>query len=248
MEKQIERVLKQCIITVREGTTNINVFDLMYETSLPYPELKVVLDKLIEDKELEAVDIKTYKFIGDINRKFEVAPKQDKLAEKRAELERKRREIIARMQRELEEKLDDNSMLVEDSPDSELGEDGSDMQDSVEKVWSFTSEKWEEVIDFLTVLFYDGYKNDASANVPAHTLWGDEDEFLRHCAELTIELFLRNENCGRNIIIKKAQTKLNYLRKTNNAKSAEAYERVVYELQIMSSYYFNKIKKLCLQG
>lgn len=128
MDKTINKVLTVCIKKAREGETDINVFDLMYETSLPYPELKNKLDELISENEISQSDIKTYKFIGDINRKFKEAedekydlPKSDKssrendpLSDKRAYLERRRQEILERMRNE-QEQSDDAPLFVADS-------------------------------------------------------------------------------------------------------------------------------------
>lgn len=67
-------VLNACIKKAQKGETDVSVFDLMYETSLEYTDLKPELDRLVSEKELEAIDIKTYKFIGEINRKERETP------------------------------------------------------------------------------------------------------------------------------------------------------------------------------
>ena len=63
-----DKVLNACVMQARGGKLHINVFDLMYETSLPYPQLKEIADGLVSAGELAAVDLKTYKFTGDVNR------------------------------------------------------------------------------------------------------------------------------------------------------------------------------------
>lgn len=88
---------------------HINVFDLMYETSLSYPQLKEIADRLVSDGELAAVDLKTYKFTGDVNRPL-AEPEQsadpreddgydenDPLAVRLANLERRRERLLERM-------------------------------------------------------------------------------------------------------------------------------------------------------
>lgn len=116
MKQNLNEVLKVCIGLARKGGICLNVFDLMYETSLPYPELKDIIDKLVLKGELEVIDIKTYKFTGDINRNFEEAEarksdtpisdksprRADPFAERRAYLEERRQELIARMQARME--------------------------------------------------------------------------------------------------------------------------------------------------
>ncbi len=121
MKNYFDKVLKVCIEQARKNECNLNVFDLMYETSLAYSELKEIIDKLVLNNELEVINIKTYKFIGDINRNFEETankksdlPKSakssredDSLADRRAYLEKRRQELIARMQAEMQK--DDDS-------------------------------------------------------------------------------------------------------------------------------------------
>ena len=123
MKDYLNEVLKACIELTRKREGNIYVFDLMYETNLAYPELKDNLDKLVLNNELEVIDIKTYKFIGDISRKFEKVKiqkpvfenveyssgKDAALAARQAYLEERRQEIIARMLAEEETKSNDET-------------------------------------------------------------------------------------------------------------------------------------------
>lgn len=104
-----DKVLNACVLRARGGKLHINVFDLMYETSLSYPQLKEIADRLVSDGELAAVDLKTYKFTGDVNRPL-AEPEQpadlreddgydenDPLAVRLANLERRRERLLERM-------------------------------------------------------------------------------------------------------------------------------------------------------
>ncbi len=104
-----DKVLNACVLQARGGKLSINVFDLMYETSLPYPQLKEIADGLVSKGELAAVDLKTYKFTGDVNRPL-AEPEEpadlreddgygenDPLAARLAFLERRREKLIERM-------------------------------------------------------------------------------------------------------------------------------------------------------
>lgn len=71
MNSKENKVLKALIENVRQGGNFSDVFDLMYETSLPYCELKDILDSLILQNEVECLDIRNYKFVGDISRDFD---------------------------------------------------------------------------------------------------------------------------------------------------------------------------------
>ena len=57
-------VLKYCIESARRGEREISVFDLMYE-GIEYARLKDALAALAGRGEIEIIDIKTFKFIGD---------------------------------------------------------------------------------------------------------------------------------------------------------------------------------------
>ncbi len=104
-----DKVLNACVMQARGGKLHINVFDLMYETSLSYPQLKEIADGLVSAGELAAVDLKTYKFTGDVNRPL-AEPEEpadlreddgygenDPLAARLAFLERRREKLIERM-------------------------------------------------------------------------------------------------------------------------------------------------------
>lgn len=104
-----DKVLNACVMQARGGKLHINVFDLMYETSLSYPQLKEIADGLVSKGELAAVDLKTYKFTGDVNRPL-AEPEEpadplqddgydenDPLAARLANLERRREKLIERM-------------------------------------------------------------------------------------------------------------------------------------------------------
>ena len=104
-----DKVLNACVMQARGGKLSINVFDLMYETSLSYPQLKEIADGLVSAGELAAVDLKTYKFTGDVNRPL-AEPEEpadplqddgydenDPLAARLANLEKRREKLIERM-------------------------------------------------------------------------------------------------------------------------------------------------------
>lgn len=104
-----DKVLNACVLRARDGKLRINVFDLMYETSLSYPQLKEIADGLVSAGELAAVDLKTYKFTGDVNRplaepeqpaalrEYDGYDENDPLAVRLANLERRRERLLERM-------------------------------------------------------------------------------------------------------------------------------------------------------
>ena len=265
MNKTFLKVLNTCIKLSREGEAEISVFDIMYETGFPYLALKDALDNLVAENELAEIDIKTYKFIGDINRKFdepEPEPVPESLDDRIAILERRRQELLAKMERDGGDGQDDyNALFVTDAradgelmhcDDDELDRkfaeyerylreempvDTSDDEDEEEK-------REKELVGFIIALFKDGHKKSAG-EVPAHTEWDDEDDLLRFCAEQIITLISRDKSVGKQTVIKRAQDMLGSLRGMENVMVTELYERIIFELKNMSNYYFNKIRERC---
>lgn len=111
MDKKENNVLRALIAAARRGQAVSDVFDLMYETSLPYCELRDILNALISQKEVEYIDIRTYKFIGDISREIGEEPEEDEdgeptdddngeiIEERLSHLRRHRLELFRRMRR-----------------------------------------------------------------------------------------------------------------------------------------------------
>lgn len=66
----VKFVLRYCIDGARRGEREISVFDLMYE-GIEYTDLRDVLTTLAEQGEIEIIDIKTFRFIGEV-RELEV--------------------------------------------------------------------------------------------------------------------------------------------------------------------------------
>lgn len=120
MKKTWEKVLKACIKLAHKNNFIVNVFDLLYETSLEYSELKAILDGFVLGNELAVIDLKTYKFTGDINRKFDEnekpVPLKDSeesgqfgdIDEKMSDLERRRQELLKRMRESRSELFSDD--------------------------------------------------------------------------------------------------------------------------------------------
>lgn len=356
MNNNLIKVLTQCIKTAREGEVCVNVFDLMYETSLPYPELKVILDKLVEQKELAVIDIKTYKFTGDINRNLEELKRQTNpprvvesqaydefdpfTAERRAYLEQRRRELIRRMQ-EMEEKESEDLSTESEQEDTETDEeelrykavklciekhaasvslfqrtfpigynracklidwmeeqgyvsasegakprkvlitlnefnkifneppcaeesDGDvDIDEKFTEYERYIRERLSAIedesggsedgepdkidaIDFIKTLIIEKRWTYPSDKIPERSCWDDEDGFMQVIGERLILLINSNKKMGRLGAIKKAARCLDDARKTKNQKMAEVYERIIFELQNMSNYYYIKIRERIL--
>ena len=64
INNNIQTTLKYCLESTRRGENRINVFDLMYETGLTYPELQSALNDLAERKLIIQPDKKTVEYIG----------------------------------------------------------------------------------------------------------------------------------------------------------------------------------------
>ncbi len=374
MDKKMIKVLKPCIENARSGKKDINVFDLMYETSLAYPELKVILDKLVLKKELAEIDIKTYKFIGDINRKFDFDKgiienskstrtkndsDEDELFSKLYNFELAK-EFIARTQAEEddrddiddEKEIDENELryralklviekgtasvsmfqrsfpvgyirscklidwmenmgyitasdgakprkvlvtyedfnkiynepnceeeilfdnIVEDEEDeaeldkkfeeyerylqSHLSENG-ELEDNANEEDAMTvfedsavnsdetqNGQMEEIIIFFKNHFQKLCAIKPLKLIPKRSSWDNENDFMRFCAERILALVKSDKKMGRQDALKKAKVLLEDARKTENKKIIEVYESIVFELQNMTNYYYNKLREKCL--
>ncbi|MDE7167531.1 MAG: hypothetical protein K2O28_01630 [Clostridia bacterium] len=259
MDKTFSKVLNLCIKLSKDGEAEISVFDLLYETGLPYTVLKGMLDNFVAENELAEIDIKTYKFIGDTNRELdEPEPIPESLDDRIAILERRRQELLAKMDDDEQEacgklfvtdaQADGELMHCDD--DEELDRKFAEYERYLnEELPEFTGddeneEREQELVKFMVALFKDGHKK-AVGKVPAHTEWDDEDDLLRFCAEQIITLISRDKSIGKQSVIKKAVDMLASLRGMENVMVTELYERIIYELKNMSNYYFNKIREQC---
>ncbi|MBD5584977.1 MAG: hypothetical protein HDQ88_07840 [Clostridia bacterium] len=66
MDKKFTKLLGFIVKSAESGVDTFDVFDIVYETNILYPELKPHLDELVKAGTLSAQDIKTYKFTGDV--------------------------------------------------------------------------------------------------------------------------------------------------------------------------------------
>ena len=240
MNKTFSNTLTVCVEKARRGEADINVFDLMYETCLPYPELKVILDKLVSENELAQTDLKTYKFIGDLNRNFnepEIPDSNEELFDEQEESSKRRRELIDKMIREemRREYAPDNDVLDNMSEDCDLfSEDEED------------SDPANDLSEFVIDIFQEKLSPDAFIEAPLHPLWNDKNEFMQACADHLIILMSSDRQMGRIKALKKARLLLSQLLKERDRKTAEVYEYIAYGLNYMSNYYYNKIRESLL--
>ena len=104
----------------------IDVFDLMYETSLPYPEAKAVLDQYAAESKVEAIGCRTYRLLGEGWR----SPKDE--AEWGTLGEEERRARLERRKEERRRQAED--VLAEDASaeDTQRAEDVGETSDEAE--------------------------------------------------------------------------------------------------------------------
>ena len=91
MERKEAKVQKYLLGRAGE---EIDVFDLMYETSLPYPEAKSVLDQYAAESKVEVIGFRTYRLLGEGWRSLKDEAEWGTLGEeeRRARLERRKEE------------------------------------------------------------------------------------------------------------------------------------------------------------
>lgn len=249
------KVLKVCIEQARTGERNLNVFDIMYETSLPYPELKEILDELLLQKELEAIDIKTYRFIGDIDREldedepqtpfFESEESGDKreraLSSRRAYLEKRRQEIIAKMQAETENENSENSTDRELYDVLGLSDTEEDRAEESTQCEYLTPPSDADPVKVMKTI---EYVKEFLVGKSENAVWYTDEQFLDSVAECLVFLISSDTKASKNAAIKKAHFGWQDAYKEDNTNMIAIYKRIVSELQGMSSYYYAKIRSL----
>ncbi|MDE6585906.1 MAG: hypothetical protein K2K80_04425 [Clostridia bacterium] len=214
--------------------------------------MKDILDKLVLENELTLIDIKTYRFTGDINRKFENAePRRiifDKsFADKRDYLEQRRQELVERMQKEddakkqREEEFDKQFAEYERFLKEQLGDIEEDDDDFNSRIEYEAGQK-EKLIDYLQVSLQEERKVKPREEIPEHLSWDDENDFIRFCGEQLMELVSTDKKMGRQGALNKAIGLLEEVRKIQNQNLIEVYEFIVFALQNMGNYYYLKIR------
>jgi len=192
------KVLKLFTESARSGCAEVDIFDLMYEICLPYQEIKSILDGLIARNEVKDIDVKTYKFIGNIDRDFgefdveptdticvEDAPEEDEnideeevLRQRHEYLERRRRELIAKIEstvKEEEEANDEDSGA--DKGEGDLVEDFADDDGEVIK----SDDRGENADDVLKDTAYqlDNILDEESLRKRLLSFMSEGDEISR---------------------------------------------------------------------
>lgn len=256
MEYEMKEVLKICIGQARKSERMLNVFDLMYETSLPYSELKEIFDKLVAQKELAVIDIKTYKFIGDIDREFEESNAkkphskeggessndEDYLSARLKNLKERRQELIDEMrQAETEKESRDgwaDKILFEDlfpfdTEESDTDEDA--ISDGPVSRGDAEARKLQKATEFIKTFLVN-----RSATPVLYT----NAEFAQLVGESMAVLIASDITMSKGEAIGKARRDLASVCESKNTKLIPVYDCIIRELQGMSNYYYAKIRSL----
>lgn len=117
MERKEAKVQKYLLGRAGE---EIDVFDLMYETSLPYSEVKVVLDQYAAESKVEVIGCRTYRLLGEGWRSPKDEAEWGTLGEeeRRARLERRKEE----RRRQAEEALAEDASAEDTQRVEDVGE------------------------------------------------------------------------------------------------------------------------------
>lgn len=120
-------VLKS-FISRSEGGRPVNVFDVIYDTGVRYPELAPCLKMLEENGEIESIDDETYLFKGDRTRQLDPPPSARETV-RNSSLE----PLNTASQTQDEEPAETYSALYGDYDDEDDGEDEDDEDDEEEE-------------------------------------------------------------------------------------------------------------------
>ncbi len=109
---------KDILYTIYSAETGIDIFDLLYECSIGYGEVKPFLDEWVAQDLLKTEDGRRYKLIGDGRMFLGKHREEDSLEERRVYLETRRQDLIRRMQEEMH--ADDEDGAEEDEDETEV--------------------------------------------------------------------------------------------------------------------------------
>ncbi len=269
-----DKVLNACVLRARGGKLHINVFDLMYETSLSYPQLKEIADGLVSAGELAAVDLKTYKFTGDVNRPL-AEPEQpddlceddgydenDPLAVRLANLERRRERLLERMKtahldeddlrrrddevdfEEIERRLQSRLNEFENALEED-DEDGVEEEDEEEDgEHCDRGAQTVEAIVLLTEILRKARTTKPWDEIPEIRQWSSQNDFMAYCCDRIAAIFGGGETTDRQEALIKASVLLGEAQSSQSKMTEEIYSFILFALQNMSGSQYREILSL----
>ncbi len=269
-----DKVLNACVLRARDGKLRINVFDLMYETSLSYPQLKEIADGLVSAGELAAVDLKTYKFTGDVNRPL-AEPEQpadlreddgydenDPLAVRLANLERRRERLLERMKtahleeddlrrrddevdfEEMERRLQSRLNEFENALEED-DEDGVEEEDEEEDgEYCDRGAQTVEAIVLLTEILREARTTKPWDEIPEIRQWSSQNDFMAYCCDRIAAIFGGGETTDRQEAIVKVSVLLDEAQTAQCKMTEEIYSFILFALQNMSDSRYKEILSL----
>ena len=269
-----DKVLNACVLRARDGKLRINVFDLMYETSLSYPQLKEIADGLVSAGELAAVDLKTYKFTGDVNRPL-AEPEQpadlreddgydenDPLAVRLANLERRRERLLERMKtahleeddlrrrddevdfEEMERRLQSRLNEFENALEED-DEDGVEEEDEEEDgEYCDRGVQTVEAIVLLTEILREARTTKPWDEIPEIRQWSSQNDFMAYCCDRIAAIFGGGETTDRQEAIVKVSVLLDEAQTAQCKMTEEIYSFILFALQNMSDNRYKEILSL----
>lgn len=257
-----DKVLNACVMQARGGKLSINVFDLMYETSLSYPQLKEIADGLVSAGELAAVDLKTYKFTGDVNRPL-AEPEEpadlreddgydenDPLAARLAFLERRREKLIERMKTA---RLDDDLYRRDDNDEADFEEMQRRLQSRLNEFENASEEDGEycyrgaqtvEAIVLLTEILRKARTTKPWDEIPEIRQWSSQNDFMAYCCDRIAAIFGGGETTDRQEALIKASVLLGEAQTAQCKMTEEIYSFILFALQNISDSQYQEILSL----
>ena len=269
-----DKVLNACVLRARGGKLHINVFDLMYETSLSYPQLKEIADGLVSAGELAAVDLKTYKFTGDVNRPLAepeqpADPREDDgydenypLAVTHANLESRRERLLERMKtanldeddlrrrddevdfEEMERRLQSRLNEFENALEED-DEDGVEEEDEEEDgEYCDRGAQTVEAIVLLTEILRKARTTKPWDEIPEIRQWSSQNDFMAYCCDRIAAIFGGGEITDRQEALIKASVLLEEAQTAQCKMTEEIYSFILFALQNMSDSQYQEILNL----
>ncbi|MDE7082990.1 MAG: hypothetical protein K2O89_04730 [Clostridia bacterium] len=126
----------------------------------------------------------------------------------------------------------ESKFFLADCSDSE--DEDSETDKKFEEYLRYVRENTEEI---------DCQYDNGGEEAPEHNSWNNEYDFLSAVCERIKRLICSDKKMGRQSALKKAEFCLLAVNETQDKRTIEVYERLVYEIKNLSAYRYAQLKK-----
>ena len=175
----MEKFLLDIIAKKAKYGKNSNIFDLMYETNLPYSAINPLLDLMITRYQIERIDIETYRYIGDMcgsNREAE-SRETEYVSEQRRQALSMLMRVLEQRGRQLEKRSQGNDDGDDLDDDDDLDESSDRNRTALEALKARLSQLIQDIVDSEKDRLELLEKDDDEYEEEDDRYEGDDDEY-----------------------------------------------------------------------